>query len=230
MSENVLIVEDDMTTRRLLDAALRGEGLLVQTAAGLREASAMVVARHFDLILLDLSLPDGDGLSLCDRLPARRKPAIIMLTSRAHVEAVVAGLERGADDYVTKPFELRTLLARVHAQLRRVRDRATPADIVRLEELTVDFTRRDVYVRDRPAGLTRKEFEIIEILARRTPRVVAKETLMNELWGASEERSEKILAVYVRHIRQKIEANPDAPVYLQTRRGFGYTLVAPGTH
>lgn len=227
MSESILIVEDDMTTRRLLEAAIRSEGLAVQTAAGLREAVAMIVARPFDLILLDLTLPDGDGMSLFDRLPARRRPAVIMLTSRAHVDAVVAGLERGADDYVTKPFDLRTLLARVRAQLRRIKDGAAPADRIHLNGLIVDFTRRDVYVGDRPAGLTRKEFDLVEILARRSPRVVSKETLMNELWGESEERSEKILAVYVRHIRQKIEANPDAPAYLQTRRGFGYMLAPP---
>jgi DNA-binding response OmpR family regulator len=150
-----------------------------------------------------------------------------MLTSRGELDDVVGGLEAGADDYITKPFRIPELVARVRAQLRRAgelnRDRH-PDEMLRLGELTVDRAIRDATVRGGRAGLSQREFEVLDFLAQRHGRNVAREVLMESVWGSAEEISEKILAVYIRRLRCKIEEDPDAPRHLHTVRGMGYRL------
>ena len=228
MARSVLVIDDDMLTRRLLERALDAANLSVTTATGYREGDALAAQRPFDVILVDLGLPDGDGLELCARMRARLSTPIIIVTSRGDTEDIVQGLERGADDYITKPFDVRTVVARVNAQLRRASELAGERrEQIRIGELVIDPSRRDVFIDDRPTGLTKKEFDLIELLAKRASRAVSKDALIEHLWGDDADRSEKILAVYIRHVRQKIERDPDEPRYLQTLRGFGYVLVDP---
>lgn len=229
MNDAILVVEDDVVTRRLLERTLGASSFAVTGVASFREAEATLARATFAVILLDRLLPDGDGLVLCERIRTRSRTPVIIITSRGETDDIVAGLECGADDYVTKPFDVRTVVARVKAQIRRAGELSDAADDRPLQfgALSVDARRRDAFVNGRAAGLTAKQFALVHFLARRHPRPVHKDALFDELWGDEEQRSEKILAVYVRHIRRKIELDPDTPVYLSTIRGFGYVLSAP---
>lgn len=228
MNDAILVVEDDVVTRRLLERALGAARFVVHAVASFREAEATLNRSSFAVILLDRLLPDGDGLVLCSRIRTRWRTPVIIVTSRGETEDIVAGLECGADDYVAKPFDVRTVVARVKAQIRRAGELSDAEDDRPLQfgALSVDARRRDAFVNGRAAGLTAKQFDLIHFLAQRHPRPVHKDALFDELWGDEEQRSEKILAVYVRHIRRKIEDDPDAPVYLCTIRGYGYALAA----
>lgn len=231
MRAAVLVVEDEIVTRRLIERALEAAGFRVVTVTSCREAEATLARQNFDAVLLDLVLPDGSGLTLCRSLRARSRVPIIIATAKGDVDDVVAGLEQGADDYVTKPLDMRSLVARVNAHLRRAGIESEPdrQRVLRIGDLVVDSGRRDAFRDGRPAGLTNKEFDLIAYLAERPARAVHKDVLFQHLWGESEERSEKILAVYIRRIRRKIEADADNPVYLRTLRGFGYALFDPKT-
>ena len=219
------MVEDDSVSQHLLRRLLEIEGYAVVTASGYHEGVAMIDRQSYDLVLLDLNLGDGDGLTLCRRIRARQQTPIIIITSRAQSADVVAGLELGADDYVVKPFNLDVLTARIRAQLRRASDvrRGEPGGQIRIGRLLVDEGLRDAIVEESPAGLTNKEFELLLLLARRLGRAVAKEEILDHLFDG-EVRSEKILAVYIRRLRQKIEPDPNKPTHLHTVRGFGYRL------
>ncbi|HET8798619.1 MAG TPA: response regulator transcription factor [Thermoanaerobaculia bacterium] len=226
MTARVLVVEDDPVSRHLLTRLLEVEGHRAVAASTYREAVALIDRETFDLVLLDLMLADGDGLALCRRVRQRqRRTPVIIITARGESADVVTGLELGADDYVVKPFHVDVLAARVRAQLRRAAearadDRGEP---IRIEGLVIDPAIRDAFVREQRAGLTNKEFELLHLLARRRGRAVPKEEILDHLFEG-EVRSEKILAVYIRRLRRKIEADPDRPEFLHTVRGFGYRL------
>lgn len=227
--ERILIVEDEIVTRRLLERTLETEGYAVSSAAGFEEASAMTDRGEHDLILLDVVLPTGDGLTLCRRIRARHRTPIVMLTSKSDATDIVAALEIGADDYVVKPFDLRVLLARIRSHLRRAREAGEAAGDERpvaVGDLVVDPFIRDATRGGRPVGLTPKEFELLSLLATRAGRAVSRDTIEHELFEG-ESRSEKILAVYVRKLREKIEPDPTTPRYLFTVRGYGYRLGGP---
>ena len=219
----ILVVEDDFVTRRLLQDILEGDGLTVATAGTVAEALAEVGRRELDLVLLDLNLPDGDGLDLCKRIRDRHQMPIIIVSTRSEIDDLVSGLDFGADDYIVKPFNPREVVARVHAQLRRARDFVTGAEtVIHLGRVTVDPALRDAIVDGMPAGLTAKEFELLHLLAIRRGRTVSREFLVDHLWREDELSSEKNVAVYVRRLRSKIERDPDKPEIILTVRGFGY--------
>ena len=222
----ILVVEDELLTRRTLQALLQGEGFTVVTAGGVAEALAEVGHRAFDLVLLDLILPDGDGLTVCRRIRARHQMPIIILSTKRELDDRVAGLETGADDYISKPFEPREVVARVRAQLRRAQElnREAEASVIRAGNLAVDVALRDATIGGRRAGLTSKEFELLHLLAQRAGRAVSREFLFEKVWSEDELASDKNVAVYIRRIRQKIERDPDAPEILVTVRGYGYRL------
>jgi two-component system alkaline phosphatase synthesis response regulator PhoP len=225
MPRRVLIVEDDAVSRQLLKRLVEIEGDAAETASGYYEALELIDRQPYDLILLDLTLEDGDGLDLCRHIRARHRTPVMIITSRGASADVVAGLELGADDYVVKPFNIEVLTARIRAQLRRASEtrRGNAVDQIRIGRLVIDNGLRDAIVEGSPAGLTNKEFELLMLLARRLGRAVAKEEILDHLFEG-EVRSEKILAVYIRRLRQKIEADPDNPTTLHTVRGFGYRL------
>lgn len=226
MTRKILLVEDELRNRHLVEEALRPDGYIVNSVGTVRDAMTAFARDQFDLVLLDVMLPDGDGFALCREIRQRSRVPIIMMTAKADASDVVAGLELGADDYIVKPFHVRTAVARIRAQLRRATEFNAPADeqAIRIGELTIDPALRDAVVQGVPARLTPKEFELLQLLAHQKGRAVSKDTLIQQLWDDDAERSDSILAVYVRHLREKIEPAPEAPRYLHTIRGYGYRL------
>lgn len=229
MPARILVVDDELLTRRTLQAILEGDGLLVTPVGSVSETLAEVARREYDLILLDILLPDGDGLTCCRQIRLRHHMPIVFLSTKRELADRVAGLEIGADDYIAKPFEPAEVLARVRAQLRRANElsRTLPGEQIRVGRLVVDSGAQDALVNGTPAGLTQKEFRLVHLLASRAGRAVSREYLIEQLWADDELASDKNVAVYIRRIRQKIEADPDTPQLLLTVRGFGYKIV-PG--
>jgi two-component system alkaline phosphatase synthesis response regulator PhoP len=229
MPARILVVDDELLTRRTLQAILEGDGLAVTTVGTAAETLAEVARREYDLILLDILLPDGDGLTCCRQIRLRHRMPIVFLSTKRELVDRVAGLEIGADDYIVKPFEPVEVVARVHAQLRRAYElsRSAPGDQIRVGRLLVDSGTQDALVDGMPAGLTQKEFRLVHLLASRAGRAVSREYLIEQLWANDELASDKNVAVYIRRIRQKIERDPQTPQLLLTVRGFGYKIV-PG--
>ena len=225
---SILVVEDELLTRRTLQELLQAEGFAVTTTGTIAEAMGEVNRNGYDLILLDLVLPDGDGLDACRRIRERHRMPIVILSTRRQLEDRVAGLETGADDYIVKPFEPLEMMARVRAQLRRAQQlsRDDGHSILRAGRLVVDSELQDAIVDDRRAGLTQKEFQLLYLLATRAGKAVSRDFLIEQLWSEDELGSDKNVAVYIRRIRQKIERDPDAPEILLTVRGYGYRIAA----
>ena len=224
MDSRILVVDDELMIRRLLEKSLSSEGFGVSTVGSIAEAMGEVERLPYDLIILDRLLPDGDGMDACRRIRARYRMPIIILTTKGQLSDRVAGLEVGADDYLVKPFEVDELMARVKAQLRRSRDLSAEDDTqrIRVGRVTIDPTLRDAVVEGKTVGLTAKEFELLHFLAQRRGRAVAREAIVEELWPDEVPESDKIVAVYIRRLRQKVESNPDEPQHLMTVRGYGY--------
>jgi DNA-binding response OmpR family regulator len=222
MPAAVLVVEDDLLTRRLLQTILERDGCHVTTVGSVAEALGEIGRRAFDLVLLDLGLPDGDGLDVCKRVRERHQMPILIVSTRREIEDRVAGLETGADDYIVKPFEPREVVARVRAHLRRSKEMQGGEPVIHLGRVVVDVALQDALVDGRPAGLTRKEFQLLHLLASRRGRSVSRDFLIDQLWAEDELASEKNVAVYVRRLRSKIERDPDNPEIVLTIRGFGY--------
>jgi DNA-binding response OmpR family regulator len=221
----ILVLDDDSMSRRLLEAALTGEGLAVETFGTLAHASAAALRQPYDLYLLDIVLPDGDGLDLCLQTRQRTQNPIVMLTVKGDLSDVVRGLEMGADDYIVKPFRMPEVVARVRAQLRRTQERiAVRPMVIRAGNIVVDHDTRDASVDGKPARLSPREFEIIDLLAQRLGRNVSRDAIIEMVWSERDDMSEKILAVYVRRLRCKLESDPDNPRYIHTVRGYGYRL------
>jgi len=221
----ILVVDDEQSYRDALTVALQREGFLVDTAADGMEAIARFDASKPALVLLDVMLPKMSGVDVCRELRTRSRVPIIMVTARnAEIDAVV-GLEVGADDYVTKPFRLRELVARVRAALRRVpvgdEGRDLP-DVVEIGDVRLDAGRHEVFVRDTPVSLPLKEFELLEILMANAGRVLTRDVLIDRVWGPNYYGDTKTLDVHIKRLRSKIEHDPANPVRIVTVRGVGY--------
>jgi DNA-binding response OmpR family regulator len=235
MTRNVLIVEDEQDLAKVLKRHLEDASCTVQLAftgdAGLRLAES----KPFDLILLDVMLPGIDGLEVCRRLRARRAyTPVMMLTARASEVDKVLGLEMGADDYLTKPFSVSELMARVKAIFRRVdalaeraRDAQQPLQFG--ETLSIDPRSRDVRVRGQPIALTHKEFDLLLHFAQNPGRVYTRVQLLDAVWGYSHEGYEHAINCHVNRLRAKIERDPAKPQLLQTVWGVGYKFAPEGS-
>jgi DNA-binding response OmpR family regulator len=228
-SARILLVDDEQSIQTLLSYPLRKEGYHVTSALDGTEALQRFDEGRFDLVVLDLMLPRRDGVEVCRELRARSQVPIIMLTAKASESDKVAGLEVGADDYITKPFSMREFRSRVKAALRRSRMAGTAepeasGPIVH-EDLTIDFDRRLVTLADDEIKVTYVEFEILGALARSPGRVLTRETLLEHVWGDSEYRDPRTVDVHIRHLREKIERDPKEPQFLFTVRGVGYRFV-----
>jgi DNA-binding response OmpR family regulator len=228
MSPSILVVEDELLTRRLVQHLLESEGMVVITAGSVAEAMAEVNRRTFDLILLDILLPDGNGFEACRRIRERHRMPIVILSTKRQLDDRVAGLEIGADDYIVKPFEPREMVARIRAQLRRATQLSVAGggQVLRAGPLVVDASLQDAFVDGKSVGLTPKEYQLVHILTERAGKAVSRDYLIEQLWADDELTSDKNVAVYIRRIRQKIERNPDEPEILLTVRGFGYRIAS----
>jgi len=223
----ILLVEDETSITEPLAEALSGEGFETQVAGTVAEA--LELARNApDLVLLDVMLPDGSGFDVCRELRQSSRVPIIMLTARGEEADRVVGLELGADDYVVKPFSAREVVARIRAVLRRV-NAPEPGDEGRVEigELRLDPARREVTHGGEALELSRKEFDLLELLMRNAGSVVSRERLISEVWDANWFGSTKTLDVHVSGIRRKLGDDPSRPRYLHTVRGVGFRFAAP---
>lgn len=231
MTEKVFIVEDESALRETLEYNLAKEGYAVCTAAD--GVSALEVARRElpDLILLDIMLPKMDGIEVCRILRGEMNVPIIMLTARSNEVDKVVGLEVGADDYVTKPFSMRELLARVKASLRRVRltreektateDREAPQPLV-FDDLTIDIGRHEVTLGDEVLPLKPKEYDLLLFLAHNRGTTLTRDLILERVWGWDFNGGTRTVDVHIRWLREKIERDPANPTRIVTVRGVGY--------
>jgi DNA-binding response OmpR family regulator len=221
----ILLVDDEQAVQTLLTYPLRKEGYEVVGAMDGQEALNRFGEERFDLVVLDIMLPKLDGIEVCRRLRTRSQVPIIMLTAKGDEIDKVAGLEMGADDYITKPFSLREFRSRVKAALRRG-NMAGPAlagnEPIRAGDLEIDFERRSVMLRGEPVQLTYVEFEILAAMAGAPGRVFTREMLLEHIWGDSTYRDPRTVDVHIRHLREKLETDAKKPEYLFTVRGVGY--------
>ena len=221
---NLLLVEDDPTLALSLEVSLRARGHAVVVCRTLAQARRVSSEQGFDLILLDLGLPDGDGVDLCVDLRSRGSIVpILMLTARGTLEARVEGLGAGADDYLAKPFELSEMMARVDALLRRRRWHG-PGDQVVIGRLRVDFRSREAWCDDELVHLTDMELRVLEYLVARAGDIVTREELLERVWRLSPQSKTRTVDVFMSRLRKSVEKTEKAKV-LVTVRGEGYRLI-----
>jgi two-component system KDP operon response regulator KdpE len=224
---NVLVVDDEVQIRRFLRAGLEFDGFAVQEAETGADALRRAAMQPPDLVILDLGLPDMDGAEVLERLRSWSTIPLIVLSVRASEAEKVRLLELGADDYVVKPFGMAELLARAHAAMRRQVRVQSGEPIVKVGPLVLDFAARNVTIDDERVILTPKEYRLLQILAQHAGNVVTHQYLLNEIWGAPHVNDTHYLRIFVRKLRQKIEADPTQPRILMTELGIGYRLAAP---
>jgi DNA-binding response OmpR family regulator len=223
MKQRILIVDDERRTVDFLKLYLEKNGYQVLVAYDGERAVEMALQKRPDLILLDLMLPQVDGIEACRLIRARSKVPIIMLTARVEEADKLEGLEIGADDYVTKPFSMREVLARIRVVLRRVSDeqeRHSPD--VRFGDLVVDFNSHEVWKGGQPLHLTPKEFRLLETLVREPGQVFSRLDLVERVFGLDYEGVDRTVDVHLMNLRKKIEPDPTHPTYIQTVYGVGY--------
>ncbi len=226
MKPLILVIEDDPQIRRFLRATLAAEDYQFHEAVTAAEGIAQAAARQPDLVLLDLGLPDRDGLDIIREIRSWSQMPIVVLSARGQEKDKIAALDLGADDYVAKPFAVGELLARIRAALRRaaplVPDGADP--IVRFGNVQADFEKRLITVGGQEVHLTPNEYKLLQVLIKHAGRVVTQRQLLNEVWGPQHTEQSQYLRVYVAQLRRKLEQDPARPRYLQTEPGVGYRL------
>ncbi len=220
----VMVVEDEPSLVEALEFALAGEGFNVVSATDGETSLALFAREHPDLVLLDLMLPTLSGTEVCKHIRGRSDTPIIMLTARDSEIDKVVGLEVGADDYVTKPFSMRELIARVKAVLRRTAEPVTTngSGPIEVSGVRVDRERHEVSVRGQDVQLPPKEFALLELLIRNAGRVLTRDVLIDRIWGADYVGDTKTLDVHIKRLRGKIEQDPRDPQLIYTVRGVGY--------
>jgi two-component system KDP operon response regulator KdpE len=223
---DVLVIEDEPQMRRFLGTALRAHGYHVTETGTAREGLAQAAGRNPELILLDLGLPDGDGIEVARRLRAGTQAPIIVISARGREVDKVAALDLGADDYLTKPFGVEELLARMRVALRHARRGAgaPPEPVFSAGDLEVDLTRRRVSRSGQEVHLTPTEYRLLSALARHPDRVLTHRQLLQEVWGANYLDQTHYLRVYIAQLRHKLERDPTRPRRLTTEPGVGYRL------
>jgi len=222
MPQRILIIEDEIEIANYLRRGLAYEGFAVEIASDGLAALAMARERTPDVVVLDLMLPGLDGMEVAQRLRAGSSVPIIMLTARDSVADRVAGLERGADDYLVKPFAFEELLARIRVQLRRQQAQDT-GEVLRFGVLAMDLAAHEVRLDDRRVDFTAKEFELLELFMRHPRQVLTRVLLYERIWGYDFGGESNVIEVYIRALRQKLES-AGAPRLIHTLRGVGYVL------
>jgi two-component system response regulator RegX3 len=227
-ARKILLVDDDEALVASLSAGLSDEGFVVTSVRDGDHALAVFNRESPDLVILDLMLPGIDGMTIC-RMIRRGSPVpVIMLTARKDDVDKIIGLEIGADDYITKPFNFRELLARIKSALRRPEmdgyEQGDRSDVADFGELTIDFSRREVRCGGRLVPMPLKEYELLAVMARKPGKVFQRDELLGRIWGDDFYGDEKTLDVHIRRLRAKVEPDPASPRYVLTIRGVGYKL------
>jgi two-component system, OmpR family, response regulator RegX3 len=223
----ILFVEDERSISEPFSKALAREGFEPVTAFTAAEARSLADRMEFDLVLLDLNLPDGDGRDVCRDLRRKSDVPILMLTARGTEMDRVVGLELGADDYVVKPFSSAEVIARIRAVMRRTNRGAAATGAIAIRELTIDPGARTATLAGSPLDLTRREFDLLVRLARDAGNVVSRDELFASVWDANWYGSTKTLDVHVGTLRRKLGDDTDDPTYIHTVRGVGFRMAAP---
>lgn len=221
----VLLAEDEESFITALEIGLANEGFDVLVARDGQEALRIFEEHRVDLILLDLMLPKVSGLDVCRTIRQSSAVPIIMVTAKGTEIDTVVGLEIGADDYVTKPYRLRELVARMRAVLRRAPDDieiGTPSEALEFGGVRLEIEQRKIFVRDTEKALRRKEFELLRILMEHAGRVVTRDSLIDQVWGSDYVGDTKTLDVHIKRLRAHVEENPSKPLLIATVRGVGY--------
>lgn len=222
---NVLLVEDDERIRNYIKTSLLSVGYAVLEAETLRMAHMLAASYTPDLILIDLGLPDGDGLSLIHDLRTWSKVPIIVVSARDHEHDKVSALDAGADDYITKPFGADELLARICAALRRMHSGANGPEIYSARGFYLDADRRHLTIDGQPIHLTQTEYRIVLLLCRHSGRVMTYEAIVRDVWGPYSSCDTQILRVNMANIRRKLEKDVTMPEYITTEIGVGYRMI-----
>ncbi|MFB6290994.1 MAG: response regulator transcription factor [Candidatus Bipolaricaulia bacterium] len=227
MNKNILVVDDDKELVDFLEDYFTKDGYDVEGTYNGKEALQLFRKREFDLVVLDLMLPEMDGYKVCKRMRRETETPIIMLTAKTSDEEKIKGLDLGADDYVTKPFSPGELLARVRAALRRVEDEEGPKE-VSYGDLSVNFDKKEVLVQNEPVEVTPTEFKILATLIKQPNKVFSRPQLIRAAFGYGYESFERTIDVHIKHLRDKIETDPEEPIYIKTEFGMGYKFDSKG--
>jgi len=222
MNETILVVDDEPKIVQLARDYLEKSGFKVLTSGDGQQALTITRQEHPDLIVLDLMLPGMDGLDVCRAIRRESDVPIIMLTARAEETDQLIGLELGADDYITKPFSPRALVARVRALLRRTQGNLLQQETLRVGDLELDLRRKQLCLKDEIIHLTRSEFLLLETLAKHPGQPLSREQLLEKLHGVVFDGVDRSVDSHIKNLRRKIEPDPADPIYIQTVYGFGY--------
>jgi len=228
VAEKVLVVDDEKNIVSILAFNLKKEGYEVITASDGRQAVETAFKEDPDLILLDIMMPELNGFEVCKKIREKMNTPIIMLTARAEELDKVLGLELGADDYVTKPFSVRELIARVKANLRRKPEsNSTSKDdesdnLLKFKDIVIDMDKYEVRKRGIPLELTLREYELVKFLASQKSQIFSRENLLEKVWGYEYYGDLRTVDVTIRRLREKLEDDPSKPEYIMTKRGVGY--------
>ena len=223
---HILVVDDEPQIRRFLRTSLSAQGYRISEVASAGDALAAIAKEEPDLVVLDLGLPDMDGLEVIGKVRARSQVPVIVLSIRGDEKGKVRALDIGADDYVTKPFGMDELVARVRAALRHRLQRQGEVPLFRSGDLAVDLVRRTVTVRGEEVKLSAKEYDLLRLLVAHAGKVLTHRFILREVWGPANADDVQYLRVYIRHLREKLEADPTRPAHILTETGVGYRLRA----
>jgi two-component system KDP operon response regulator KdpE len=221
---SILVVEDESGIAQFVSASLSAAGMLPRAAGGVAQALAELRRESADVLVVDLGLPDGDGVDLIAQVRRTQSMPILVLSARTQEAQKIAALDAGADDYLTKPFGVGELLARLRALLRRAATAPQPSPLLEVGELSFDRQARLLCLRGEPVHLSPREFDLFERLARAPGKVVTHRQLLADVWGAEQVDQLHYLRIYMGHLRAKLEADPAQPRYLLTELGVGYRL------
>ena len=225
MAKKVLVVDDEKLIVKGIRFSLEQDGMDVDCAYDGEEALAMARANEYDMILLDIMLPKMDGFEVCQAIREFSDMPIVMLTAKGDDMDKILGLEYGADDYITKPFNILEVKARIKAIMRRTygpREKKEVSSVIVKGDLRLDCDSRRLFIHDKEVNLTAKEFDLLELLVKNENKVYSREDLLGLVWGKDYPGDVRTVDVHVRRLREKIEANPSEPKYVHTKWGVGY--------
>ena len=224
--KRILVVDDEMSIVNILKVNLEKGGYDVLTPMGGEDGLITALTEDVDLVLLDVMLPKMDGFEVCKKIRQKSEVPILMLTARSEEIDKILGLELGADDYVTKPFSVRELMARVKANLRRTvsqsDDKGASDGDIKIGEISINTERYELRKNGKPIELTLREFELVKFLAETPNRICSRDTILRKVWGYEYVGDDRTVDVTISRLRDKIEDNPGEPTYIMTRRGVGY--------